>query len=105
MALNVWLMAIVVIGFLGSVWWVLRWVKERLFNFIDRNIPCIARFSWIDAVEAEISLTDGTVLRGAGGLWKQKDGTLVADIGLRIALRRRYEEEATKVIQSTKGDE
>lgn len=105
MALNVWLMAIVVIGLLAGVWWILNWAKECLFNFIDRKIPCVAKFSWIDAVEAEISLTDGTVLRGAGGLWKQKDGTLVADIGLRIALRRRYEEEATKVILSSKGDE
>lgn len=105
MALNVWLVAIVVIGLLGGLWWVLSWAKECLFNFIDRNVPCIAKFAWLNAVEAEITLTDGTVMRGAGGLWKLGDDTLVADIGLRIALRRRYEEEATKVIQNTKGDE
>lgn len=96
MALNVFMMAIVVLAVLGVLiggfWVCLKWAIDRFSAMIDRHIPCIHTFRWIDDISAEITLTDGTVLIGASGVWKDGDH-YVADLGLRIALRQRYEKE------------
>lgn len=105
MALNIWLVAIVVVGTLICVWAVIKWVGTRISNWLDSCIPQIRKFSWLNSVEAEIRLTDGKTIRGAGGNWTCSDGTQITDMALRIALRKRYEEEVDCVIKSSKGDE
>ena len=105
MALNVWLVAFVVIGSIATMWWTIHWVARKITGWLDQCIPQIQYFSWVDAIEAEIRLTDGKVLKGAGGNWTCSDGTQITDLALRIALRRRYEEEVDLVIQKSKKDE
>lgn len=104
MALNVWLVGLVVFGLLFIIFGALRFAKNKLMDFIDSQVPVVKTFKWLSDVEAEITLTDGKVLRGAGGRWVMSDGKPVFDMGLRIALKRRYDIEVEKVLRTYRDD-
>ena len=87
--------AMIVYGVVKALVAVVKWVVDLISAKIDSAIPCIKSFTWDDEITATVVLTDGTVLKGACGVWIC-DGQYLSDLGLRIALRKRYNEELEK---------
>lgn len=104
MALNVWMVGFVVIGIIAIIFGTGKWVWDLVTSKIDSAIPCIRTFVWEDDIIAIVTLTDGTKLRGACGVWSTQ-GKYISDLGLRIALRKRYNDEMVERNKSTKDDD